>query len=89
MVVKLVFTWKSELIKDAVSELGPLVDKHLGRVAPRLHSLVPLDQKFCRNGHEVGWLATGPALLGVGAAAVERVVDVDPDVGRLEKKRAV
>ena len=63
--------------------------EHLGRASPRLHGLVPLDQKFGRNGHEVGRLATAAALLGIRAAAMKWMVDVDPDVGRLKKERII
>jgi len=65
------------------------VDEHLGRAAPRLHRPVPLDQKFGRNGHEIGRLAAPSALLGVGAAAVKWVVGVDTNVGGLKKNEMI
>jgi hypothetical protein len=61
------------------------VDEHFGGAPPRLDGRVPIDEEVGGHGHELARLAAAPALLRVQAAAVEGVVDVDSNVGRLKR----
>ena len=80
-----VITCKSKLVKDSVSEFGPLVDEHLGRISPRLDGVVPRGQEICRNCHEIAGLGTPAALLGVRASAMEGMINVNTYVRGLKK----
>ena len=48
---------EAELVEDAVTELGPLVDEQFGRVAPGLPRPVPPHQELVGERHEVSGLA--------------------------------
>ena len=73
------------LVKDSVSELGPLLDEHLGGAGHGGQGGVPVAEEGLGDGDHLPGLAAALAVLGVREHRGHGRGPGDPDVGILKR----